>query len=126
MDKLERWIIVLIALHSFAFGLVLLWAPSWAFQLAGWDDVEPLFFPRQGGVFHIVVGTGYLIEHFRYRGILLLLTAKTVATVFLLGTAAIGDSAWVVPFSGVADALMGIVAYLVHRRVSGVSVGKRF
>lgn len=118
MDKVERLLIILIALHSLAFGLVLLWAPSWAFQFGGWEDVEPLFFPRQGGVFHIVVAIGYLIEHFRYRGVLLLLTAKAVATVFLFGITVLGDSVWVIPFSGAVDALMGIVVYLVHRQVS--------
>ena len=117
MTKLERLLIILVALHSFAFGFVLLWAPPWGFKMGGWENVEPLFFARQGGVFHIVVACGYLMEHFRYRGILLLVTAKAIATVFLLANFALGEHAWVVPLSGVADGMMGLVVYLIHRRV---------
>ncbi len=116
MARIERYIIILIALHSFAIGIVLLWAPPWGFQLAGWENVEPLFFPRQAGIFHIVLATGYLVEHFRYRGVLLLLTAKAIATVFLLSITIMGESGWVVLFSGIADALMGIVVYVIHRQ----------
>ena len=117
LERIERWIIILIALHSFGFGIALLWAPSWGLKFAGWENVQPLFFTHQGGAFHIVLAIGYLIEHYRYRGILLLLTAKTIATIFLLGSWAMGESAWVVPFSGVADGLMGLVAFLIHRQV---------
>jgi hypothetical protein len=115
--KLDRLVIILVALHSFGFGIALLWAPAWGFKFGGWDEVSPLFFARQSGIFHIVVATGYLIEYYRYNGILLLLTAKGLATVFLLASALTGEHAWVVPFSGVADAMMGIVVFLIHRHV---------
>ena len=114
--RLERWLIVLIALHSFGIGIALLWAPSWGFEIGGWSEVKPLFFARQSGAFHIVVATGYLIEYFRYRGVLLLLAAKAIATVFLLGATITGEP-WVVPFSGLADAAMGLVIFLVHRKI---------
>jgi hypothetical protein len=117
MEKVERYIIILVALHSFAIGILLLWSPPWGFQLSGWDTVEPLFFPRQSGAFHIALAAGYLIEHFRYRGILLLLTAKVIATVFLFGSVIMGEHGWVVLFSGIADILMGIVVYLIHSQV---------
>ena len=114
--EFEQWVIILVALHSLGFGIALLWAPSWGFTFGGWDEVKPLFFARQSGAFHIVVAAGYLIEYYRYRGVLLLLTAKTIATVFLLGTALTGERAWVVPLSGIADAMMGIVVFLIHRQ----------
>jgi hypothetical protein len=117
MVKLERWVIILISLHSFGIGIGLLWSPSWAFRMAGWEEVTPLFFPHQAGAFHIVVACGYLIEYFRYRGILILLTAKGIATVFLLASAALGEHSWVVMLSGIADALMGLVAFFLHRQV---------
>jgi hypothetical protein len=120
MEKFERWIIILIALHSFGIGIGLIWSPAWAFQMAGWGHVEPIFFPHQAGVFHLVVATGYLVEYFKYRGVLLLLIAKGIATVFLLGSVALGETSWVVLVSGILDALMGIVVYLIHRQVVAV------
>jgi hypothetical protein len=115
MAKLEKWLIVLIALHSIGVGTLLLATPRWAVSFAGWEEVDPLFFPCQAGVFHIVLGMGYLIEYFRYRGIVLLVAAKSVALVFLLTTAALVDGPWSVPFCGIADGVMGVVAYTVHR-----------
>ena len=98
--KLEPLLIILIALHSIGIGIGLLWSPVWAFKMAGWENVNPLFFPHQAGAFHIVVAFAYLIEYFHYRGILVLL---------------LGEHSWVVLLSGVADALMGIVAFIIHR-----------
>lgn len=115
MARLERWLIVLIALHSIGIGAMLLAAPAWAVSFAGWREVTPLFFPRQAGVFHVVVGMGYLIEYVRYRGITLLVTAKSIALVFLLTATFLIDSPWSIPFCGIADGLMGLVAFAVHR-----------
>ena len=117
IEKIEKWIIILISLHSFGFGIALLWAPAWGLKFAGWENVQPLFFAHQGGAFHIVVAVAYLIEYYRYRGILVLLTAKSIATLFLFGSALLGEHAWVVPFSGAVDFLMGLVAFLIHRQV---------
>ena len=46
----------------------------------------PLFFPRQAGAFHFVVAAVYLVEYFRYRGVLLLVMTKSIAVVFLFLT----------------------------------------
>jgi len=117
MAKLEKWLIILIGIHSFAVGLALLAAPLWVAGFFGWGEVTPLFFARQAGIFHIVLAVGYVFEYFRYRSISLLIMAKTVALVFLLSVTVVSGSPWVVPFSGVTDGLMGLVAYLVRRRV---------
>ena len=79
--------------------------------------MKPLFFSRQAGAFHIVVAFAYLIEYFHYRSILILLTAKGIAVVFLFGIAAFGESSWVVLLSGIADGLMGLVIFFIHRYV---------
>lgn len=115
-DTAERWLIVLIALHTFAIGIALLAVPAWALRFGGWAAVPPLFFPRQAGVFHLVVGTGYLVEYARHRTVVLLLTAKALATIFLTAAALSGGVPWFVGFAGVADGLMGL-AVLVTRRL---------
>ncbi|TAM49190.1 MAG: hypothetical protein EPN53_08540 [Acidobacteria bacterium] len=112
----ERWLVVLIALHTFAIGFALLAAPAWALRFGGWETVPPLFFPRQAGVFHLVVGAGYLVEYARHRTVFLLLTAKALATVFLTAAALAGGAPWFVGFAGAADGLMGL-AVLVTRRL---------
>ena len=119
MDRrfFERWLVVLVALHSLAVGAVLLGIPRWAAALGGWGDVDTLFFIRQGGIFHVVVAAGYLMEYLRHQTVRLLLTAKTMATVFLvLSWLADPLSAWALPFAALGDGLMGLLVFLVHRR----------
>ena len=70
-SRLEKWLIVLVSAHSFAVGSFLLFATRWGTAFGGWAEVEPLFFARQAGIFHFVVATSYLIEYFRYRGVVL-------------------------------------------------------
>lgn len=115
----ERILIVLIALHSIAVGIMLMFFADWAVSFAGWTGAEPIFFIWQAGAFHFVLAAGYLVEHLRHRSITLLLIAKTTAFVFLLGGSLLADTPWSVWFSGVADGAMALVAFLVHRAVSG-------
>jgi hypothetical protein len=119
--RLERWLVVLIALHTYAVGLALMFLTRWGAALGGWPTVEPLFFARQAGVFHLLLGTAYLVDYFRHRSVLLLLVAKATAVVFLGVLTFVDQAPWVVPFSGAADGLMGL-AVLVVRRKRGVSV----
>lgn len=121
-QRAETWLIVLIAIHSYAVGLFLLFLTKWGAAFGGWGAVTPLFFARQAGIFHVVVATGYLNEYFRYRGISLLLMAKIMAVLFLVSMMMVAEPApWTIPLSAVGDGLMGLVAYLVHRkaRVAG-------
>ncbi len=112
---IERWLVVLVALHSYAVGCMLLFAPQWAAAFAGWqDEPHPLFFLRQAGVFHFVLATAYLIEYVRYRGVAVLVSAKSFALVFLLLETALFPVGWAVPFSGVADGLMGAAVLSVR------------
>ncbi len=121
-SSLERLLVVLVALHSLAVGVVLLGAPRWAAALGGWGEVDTVFFIRQGGAFHFVVAIGYLIEYFRHRTVGLLLTAKTFATVFLVFSwLADLSGPWALPFAALGDALMAVLVLLVHRRVGRTS-----
>ena len=113
----ERVLIVLISLHSFIIGGMLMFFAEWAVRFAGWNGADPVFFIWQAGAFHFVLATGYLVEHFRWRSISLLLIAKTTAFVFLIGGSLLVATPWSVWFSGVADGAMGLAAFLVHRAV---------
>ena len=112
--RIERFLIVAISIHSLVVGAMLLFATDFTIRFAGWKDVDPTFFARQAGVFHIVVAAGYIAEHIRWGGVTLLLVAKTSAVVFLLGTSVTGSVPWVAPFSGALDGLM-VVAVLLAR-----------
>lgn len=115
--RAETWLIVLIAIHSYAVGFFLLFFTRWGAEFGGWGDVAPLFFARQAGVFHFVVATGYLNEYFRYRGVSLLLTTKIMAVLFLVSMMMVAEPvAWAIPLSAIGDAAMALVAYLVHRK----------
>ena len=117
--RLERWLVVLIALHSLAVGVALMFFTDWSVTLGGWARAEPRFFAQQAGVFHVVVALGYLLEYLRYRGIGLLVLAKSFAVVFLLSIAILGsDAPWVVPIAALGDGLMAAAVVLVHRWAS--------
>lgn len=113
--KVEGVLVWLIALHTFTIGVALLVVPEWALRVGGWRDIPPLFFPRQAGIFHFVLGFGYLRE-LRCRGsVSLLLLAKSAAFLFLMTSALVWTPPWFVPFAGVTDGLMGLAAWWVHR-----------
>jgi hypothetical protein len=121
-ERHENWLIVLVALHSMTIGAAFFLVPGLLIKFGGWARIDPLFFAHQAGAFHIALATAYLIEYFKYRGITVLVTAKSIALVFLLLEAIFGDVPWAVPMSGVADGAMALVVYWVHdnaRRHSG-------
>jgi putative Ca2+/H+ antiporter (TMEM165/GDT1 family) len=110
---------VLVALHSLGVGVALLIFTDWSVALGGWDRTVPRFFARQAGVFHLIVACGYLLEYLRYRGIGLLVLAKSTAVVFLLSIAILGSNVpWVVPFSEVGDGLIAVAVLLAHRHAT--------
>lgn len=115
MQRARHWLVLLIAAHSLGVGAILLLAPEWAIRFGGWGTIQPVFFARQAGIFHVVLVCGYLIEFFRYDGVTLMVSAKSIAIVFLLGAWLLGETAWAVPLSGVADGVMGATVWLVDR-----------
>lgn len=113
--RFESVAIALIALHSYTIGVFLLFFTEWGMRVGGWDRVEPLFFARQAGAFHLVVATGYLLEHLRHRGISLLIVAKSIAVLFLAIMIAAGNTSWTVWISLLGDAGMALVMMFLHR-----------
>lgn len=113
----EWWLVLLISLHTFVVGMALFLVPDWALHFGGWEMVPAPFFPRQAGVFHFVLGIGYLGEYRRNGSVSLLVAAKTFAVVFLLGATFLDHVPWFVTFAGIGDGLMGLAAFVLHRLV---------
>lgn len=117
LKSAERVLIFLVILHTLAVGLALTAVPAWALRFGGWEEVSPLFFPCQAGIFHLVLGFGYLLEYHRHGSVTLLVVAKASAFIFLTTATLVGGVPWIVPFSGFTDGLMGLVVWFVHSRV---------
>lgn len=113
---LLTWLVVLVALHSVAVGVALVAATSWSVAFGGWGTASPAFFPRQFGIFHFAVASAYLIEYFRYGGVLILLTAKAIAVISLLVTAVAEPGAWALPAAAAGDAAMGLAVWWAARQ----------
>jgi cytochrome b6-f complex iron-sulfur subunit len=111
--RLERAVVVAVAAHSLAVGIVLLFAPAWGLRLGGFEVPSSTFFPRQAGAFHVVVAAGYLLEHLRDRRVTFLITTKSLAVAFLIGQTLAG-APWCVPASAAADAAMALLVLAVH------------
>lgn len=116
-ERVERWLVPLVALHTLAVGAVLLFATEWGLRFGGWSIAPPPFFPRQGGAFHLVAGFAYLWEYYRHGTVNVMLFAKSVATVFLISQSFGADVPWLVPLSAASDAAMGIAVAWVRWRV---------
>jgi hypothetical protein len=113
--RLETVGVFLVSLHSLLIGTGLVVASEWILDFAGWDEVHHFFFPRQSGVFHIILAVGYWVEHRRHGTIFLMALAKSAAVVFLLVMSPWRE-AWSVTFSGIADGLMLVGMWVVNRR----------
>ena len=113
----EKLLVSLIALHSTIVGAMFLMAPDWTMKFAGWQSISPAFFAYQAGIFHVVLAVAYLLEYHRYRGVSIVITAKSIAFVFLITATIIDPIPWAVWTSGILDGLMALVMWWVHRQV---------
>jgi hypothetical protein len=114
-----RIFLFLVAAHSLAVGLNLIFFPPRLMTLFGYAPIGEPFFKVQGGVFHLVMVTVYTLgawDPHRHRSLVLLsVIAKGIATVFLVTYYVLVDPIIVVLLSGIGDALMGLVIALLHR-----------
>jgi hypothetical protein len=118
-EKLCKWILWLIALHSIGFGIALVVLPIPFIEFFGFRLAEK-FFAVQGGVFHIVVSVAYImaaldLAHAK-KLIILSCTAKFMATLFLLSYYLFVSHIFMVIFSGFADFLMGLAILISYRQ----------
>ena len=121
MDARRRLALILwaVCLHSVAAGLGLILSGPVGLQRYGFAFAGEPFFPVQGGVFHLVMALAYAMaarDPDRGRGLILLsISAKFIALLFLLSYYLLVDAIAVVALSGVADGIMGVVMLLAYR-----------
>lgn len=113
----------LIAFHSFAVGVALILIPPDLMQYFGYNLINERFFSLQGGVFHIVMSVCYFLAALKlekFKGLIILsITAKFIATIFLTSYFIIFEQIKVVLLSGIVDYLMGMAilfAYLSYKK----------
>ena len=118
-DKLLSTVLVLVAIHSLAFGLTLIAQPAVLMDFAGFNPDCDHFFPAQGGVFHLLMFVVYLmgatqIEKYHYF-IVLSIFIKAVATLFLVMYCFAAEFKWIVFLSGIGDGSMGLMIFLAFQ-----------
>lgn len=118
-DKLHSTVLVLVAIHTLAFGLTLIAQPAVLMDFAGFNPDCDHFFPAQGGVFHLLMFVVYLmgathIEKY-HLFIVFSIFVKAVATFFLMMYCFIAEFKWVIFLSGIGDGVMGLMIFLVFQ-----------
>jgi len=111
--KALSYFLVLVCLHSFSVGIILIFANSSFLNYLGFDVLDTSFFQMQGGVFHLVMSVCYglaALEINKFRGLIILsITAKFIATTFLFIYYVFIESIWIYLLAGLGDFSMGIV-----------------
>jgi hypothetical protein len=112
-------LLYLVALHSFCVGLALIVLPLSTLEYFGYEGYAGNFFKAQGGIFHIVMSIIYIVAARNVDKnrilIYITLTAKFIATVFLLGYWLFFEHIWMVLASGIGDFIMGICVLVLWR-----------
>ena len=97
-----------VAAHSCALGMLLLASPAWMLELAGWQYGGPAFFPRQSGVFLLIVGGAYLVGLWQRPFAEFLVATKAVAVLFLLTEYVFGEAPTAALVAALLDGAMGL------------------
>lgn len=108
-----RIFLVLVAIHSFIVGINLISFPSEWMQQFGFNAITENFFKVQGGVFHIVMTVAYLLAAWKPVEnrimIIFAITAKFIATLFLISYYFVMGSIVTILLSAISDFAMGII-----------------
>jgi hypothetical protein len=117
-----RFLLWILASHSLFIGVCLILLPESAMNFFGLESYGEKFFPVQGGVFHIVLGSCYALAAVgidRFNGLVLFtILAKFIATIFLFTYYFSVKQAWVILISGMGDGIMGatvLLAFLSYK-----------
>jgi hypothetical protein len=119
LTSLLRLLLVLVGIHSFIVGIMLIFFPASLMGCFGYENINEPFFMRQGGVFHLVLVVAYLMAAYYYFDqsalIILSIIAKVIATIFLFSYYFFISDIWMVLVSGFGDAVMAILIYILYK-----------
>jgi hypothetical protein len=122
-EKYLKLLIILIALHTFAIGLVLTFLPVEYLEFFGYKKINESFFPIQAGAFHIILSAGYILalrEKCKERYFLqYMIIIKFFAFVFLLLYVLLVVPVLIVIISAFVDLAMGILLLIFYINLSG-------
>ncbi len=119
-ERILRWFLLIVAVHTFGVGLVLIVAGNTVMEFFGFPQLESRFFQMQGGFFHLLFSYIYWkastdVNRYEYL-ILFVVVVKCVATVFLFSYYFFIERVIMVLLSGFVDGGMGVIIYLVFRK----------
>ena len=119
--KYTKVFLYLVALHSFAVALALMFAPSELMAFFGYSAITEPFFKVQAGVFHIVMVVAYLFaanDPLRNKTMITYsITIKFIATLFLLLYFIFVAPVIIIILSGAGDFLMGLILLYLYRNL---------
>ena len=117
--KKQSWQFVLnllvlaVASHSIAGGVLLLFFPLWTLKLVGWNFAGQVFWPSQAGLFLALLG-GVYASAIRLRALIwFLIISKACAIVFLLLSVVFLHAPKAAIAMAIGDGLMGLSVALV-------------
>lgn len=126
---LLKLFLIFMAVHSFIVGIALILLPAPYLEFFGLKGYHYTFFQAQGGVFHVVMALAYILavkyitpygEKFsgaRESGLIVLaVSAKSMAAVFLTVYFMLSEKAWVIILSAFGDAFMAFVLFILYRK----------
>lgn len=121
IEKLLSIFLWVVSLHSFGVGIGLIFLPTAAFEYLGFLIPLERFFTSQGGVFHICMSICYALAAYdkkRFQSLIIFsLIVKLIAAVFLFAYFIFISSQLLIIFSAITDLAMGIIIWLLHRRL---------
>lgn len=110
--------ILAVSAHSVLVGACMLSFPVWMLKVVGWSYSGEIFWPRQAGLFLLILGIAYGAA-IRYRPLAwLLIGSKASALVFLMTQALWLDAPRLTVPLGLADGLMGATVLVLLMMVN--------
>jgi len=130
----RRITVAIVALHSFALGAAMLFAPTWTLRTFGWPYDGPTFFPSQSGILLLLLGLSYVGGIYHLPFVVFLIVSKACAVAFLVTQYFTNEEQGLILESAAGDAIMGltvavalVLEYRVRRKarkpVEGVAQG---
>lgn len=128
IERLLSILLLIISFHSFVVGIGLIFIPISLLQFFNFSPETDRFFLSQGGVFHIAMSVCYAMaacNKQRFESLIIFsVIVKAIASVFLFIYLIFISSNLIILFSAVTDMFMGILIWILYRRLSNESYFK--